>query len=679
MRLDWRWILLSCSLGLSSCIKVPVEPTNDPDTVRPAPSTVEDVLHRYADALGGEPKLRELQSRTTEARVAIDNGESCDSSDDEECPPTEQVGSFVITVTADDHLYQRTVMDDSVEEHGYDGSSGWALVDNVLRVDTPQEALITREDAQLHWYFDYEAREIQTALLSPRTTEAGQVLDGVQWAIPDVLAKELWFDRSTGLLREEISSDGGDPPRKQTVSYSDYKPIDGVQVPHQIEVSNTFDDIDQKLTFSITHVDHNPIADTTFEVPQLAAPEPKQDPLLSRLQNARSTAQEAPKDLRAQLEWARTAFVAAEFDEAERAFQAVLKQDSLEPEALLNLTHIYVLRNDIPSATKTLTKAARAGIRTDVISRERSMLYLRARNYGPLIDELRGIGEDQLADRFELYTANPSKVTTTQCVHEHPLKKVGSLAVIPIDVGDQTINAVFDTMANDLILAQSVAQTVGIAVESPLPNSGETLQGYGLANEISLGKVRISNVPTTVLDDSAIAEMSGLADIKAVVGPILMKELLVDIDTRHQTLRLVSRKGRCKSQARAFTRGPSVPMWMYETHHLLVRGSMNDAPGLYLMNTGMRGVDLAANHLAHSYAGIGTPPSRTDEVPVAIVDEFALSPEIVFEGLASAFSVFQQTQTPMGFRIDGMLGLDLLARRHFVIDYETLTLYVPSE
>src|SRR5690606_36537943 len=128
-------------------------------------TTAAEVLDRYTRALGGEEALRAHPQRTVEARLVLRAEPNCEPGD-ESCLSEDQSGSFLHQSTLEGRLYQRTVLGDNVEEHGFDGKLGWSLLGNeALRLDTPGEAEISREEGLLHWHLDASKRGVELQLL----------------------------------------------------------------------------------------------------------------------------------------------------------------------------------------------------------------------------------------------------------------------------------------------------------------------------------------------------------------------------------------------------------------------------------------------------------------------------------------------------------------------------------
>ncbi|MCA9651265.1 MAG: retroviral-like aspartic protease family protein [Myxococcales bacterium] len=681
----------------AGCLKIPPELPQEPDAMPAAPSTAAEVLDRFVTASGGEAALRALPARTIEARMIVRAQEGCDDPE-AGCVAEDKVGSFLLRTTADGKLYRRTVLDDLVEEKGFDGEEGWQLAGDLLRIESPEEVELSKEDAVLHWYLDLEERGVQVTLVQPPRKEDSEgqvtVLDGVRWETAGAATspKTMWFDRATGLLREEIvedalETDEGEQVQRQTIVYDDYRDVGGIEVPHLVRVINELGDQKQVVEFVTQEVDHRPVEASVFARPELPAPAPAPDQRLAALQAATKAAADEPDDAASQVALARAAWEAAHFETAEKAARATLALDPAEPEALVLLARVLVLRGDTKEAADVLDKARSAGLRPEVLALEEAWIHYRRRDFAKLAKTLDAVGNPVLAGRYRSFVGKPLQTKAKGCVTTVPLVSGSPLAVVEIMVEDEPVNAILDTGASDLILSNSFAAARGISVRSLGAQAprGTPSVGYGEAQALRIGDVTITNVPVDVFDDRAMAEMAGndLPDVKAVLGLSMLSDLQVSLDVPAKTLELVQGGGRCKGDREARRTGEGLPFWQHETHFLYVMAELGDAEGLYLLNTGMRGADIAANLLAHGHAGLPIPPMR-DDVAMGTVDAFTLGP-LTLSGLESAVAYtdpqgqirgfFERVKTSTGFREDGMIGLAPLATRRFTLDFDTRRIY----
>ena len=681
-------LVLLLGASTAGCLKVPEELSEEPDAAKVAPATAAEVLARHVEALGGEKALRALQARTLEARMVLYPGEGCESPEDPFCAATEEeTGSYFYQSTADGRLYRRNVIGDALEERGFDGKTGWAyLAPDTLRIDSPDEMKLNREEAVLHWYLDVEERGVEMELLAPRKEDsdgAVRTLDGLVWRVPETeIEKQLWFDRDTGLRREETS---GDPEAgsTQVVVYEDYREVDGVLVPHLIRVVNRFEGRTQRIDFVVQRVGHDPIDPTKFAVPEMPTPTAEPDTLLAQLAGARTAAEGDPKDISAWMDYARLSFVAAHFDEVETALAKALALDPKEPEALLLSARVAVLFGDYPKAEKILARAKKAKVRDDVLAREYGWIHLRQRKYEKFAEDLAQGGNTNLADRYEAFEGKPldASIEGNACKVELPLATKAPLATLAVKIGEQETLAIFDTGAADLIITQSLADQLGMKITaSSQIAQGMPPVGHGQLPSLTIGGLTLKNVPANVFDDDAIADMAGdeAKRVGAVLGIGMLTDFTVALDVPKGTLELVSSDRKCKSDRAALASGPSVPFWMHETHYIYLMGAMNDAEGVYLVNTGMRGADMTANQQAYRHAAVPTPPLQAGEAPMARVQSFSIGKSFDAQNVDSAWGYFQQTQATDGFRLDGMIGLGVLGKQRFVLDFEHHQIHFPG-
>lgn len=679
--------LRSCALlalvAPVACLKIPDDLTDSPDSKVSAPSTAAEVLDRYVKALGGKPKLETITQRTTEARMVVHADPGCEDGD-ETCRAKDEVGSFLLTTTASGRMYRRTVFGKSVEERGYDGKTGWNVgADGLLRIDTKLEAINTAEDALLHPYFGVESRGIEVTLMSPRKadSEGNAVdLDGLQWRVKgDETAKTMWFERATGLLREEITEEGaGADLQRQILTFGDYQKVDGVLVPFKIQVSSQSGKQTQVIDFLAQRVSHDPIDASKFEVPKLSAPKPTPDPLVDELDRARKAAKDAPKDAAAQVGWARVAFADAEFDEATRACEATLAIDPREPEALFTLARIQMLRGELDAALRTLGKAGKNGVREDQIARQLAWIHMRRRDYAALARALDDAGSPVMAGRYRTFVGKPFTIARTPgCVAKPKMVSASPLLIAEIEVEGTPTAAILDTGAAEVILSESFAKELGVVVraKSQLGPQGPEVS-HGQVDRLAIGGVELTNVPVVVFSDQTIADMAGpdAKRVKSVIGMHALSDMLVTIDVPNKTVELVAPGAKCKAEREARRSGTAVPFVLHESHYIYAAAMLGPAKGLYLFNTGMRGADLTATQAAYGFAGIGAPPLRADEVPMVTLDSFRVG-DVEFNGLAAAYGFFERSQTTDGFRLDGMVGLGTIGRRRFTLDYDKQRMY----
>ena len=696
---------LSLALALSvpllaaapACLNIPDDLDAPDGAAAVAPSTAQELLDRHIEASGGEQALRAIDQRTTEARVVFKAQEDC-AEGDPNCVWEETRGQFVLYSTADGRMYRRMVVGDNVLERGFDGENGWQMQADpqVLVVEDPIARPVLLEDALLHWYFDVDERpELALELLPSRKSADGErELDGIRWfaAGPATPESEKWFDRETGLLYEEIERDTENSDVVRRV-YTDYREVDGVLAPHLIQQITTIEGLpEQVVELHVQVVHHREVRDEQFAIPELGPVEPEPDQLLATLDQAKAEAEAAPDDAAAQVLHARWAYTAAHWDEARAAAKRALKLDSDEIEAIYILARIALLEGQLKEAEKLLRKAVSSGLREDEAARQLAWIQLRRGDWGRAAEALAVAGNmlntteyaelleklyRALGARYEAFEGKPLQAKMSGgCKTTLPIKMDQGVVVVEVTADGDKLDLLLDTGAADVIVSDETAHklVVGTDAGAPLAAGGPVL-AHGQLDALEIGELTVENVPLVMYPASELGNLVDVEGVDGVLGvrPFAGRQLTVD--RQNEVVEIVEPSRRCKSELQANRVGEAVPFWVHETHYLYVRGTMNQAEGIYLLNTGMRGADMFANDAAFAHAGIGAPPVRSGQPTLARVERFALG-EFARADLGAAWGFFQQNTTSDRFRLDGMLGLAVLGRGRWTLDFSTQTLYL---
>jgi tetratricopeptide (TPR) repeat protein len=681
-------ILLFGGLGapLPGCLNVGDDATTDPG-VAAVPSTATEILTRHVEALGGEKALRAVRQRTVEARVTFLPQEGC-APGSTDCVGEARAGQFMLHTTADGRMFRRMVVGEVVSERGFDGKLGWELqgTPRTLILDDEISARASREDALLHWYLDWAARDIAPAIQSPRTTDhAGRRrdLDGIVWTdkARTLPPRQYWFDRLDGLLREEIEEDPASELRR-TVVYDDYRAVDGVMVPHSIRQITQVGDVRQDVDIVVQRAHHGDVRAELFAVPRLPEPEPRVDDVLVALENARKRVEESPRDGAALFALASTAWIAGHFDEAlavAKRAAAAAPRDRGAP--LLILGQAQLLGGDLAGAERSLRAAEKAGGHPQRIAHHLATLRLRQHRFRDAAELFRSAGETALADRYAAFEGKPLTATWSGkrgCRVTLPLVPEIPVPVVEARVDGETMRLLVDTSAADLIIDPERARKLGIEATSTsaLGGEGGAKIGHGRADELVIGDLSLAAVPVDIFPEPVLAEMAADRRIEGVLGGRILQDMQVTIDLAAGEIELVHAGGKCAAALAANRKGASVPFWRYETHMLYVTGFMNGAEGLYLVNSGMRGAGVAANMDAFERAGVGAPVLKRDD-PGAFVtlDAFRLSDAVAAEQVRAAWGYIQANATRDEFRFDGMVGLEVLGAYRWTIDFAQSRFY----
>ena len=683
-----RSLLLAATAALSlpACIRAPEAESDQPKADARAPKDAAELLSRYAEAMGGEALLRSQPQRTVEARVVFKAHDDCQAGDPG-CIAEERVGQFVLYATADGRLYRRMLVGDRVDERGFDGETGWNLIDGQhLEIESPESSLASREDALLHWYFDIESREITPELIEGARAKghdgSERVMDGLRWQAAHGLLPErsLWFDRETGLLREEVEHISDD--HLVVIIYDGYREVDGALVAHDIRQLEIHGESQKEIDILVQSVHHKDLREGLFDIPELPPLEPEADPYLGALADAKAAADASPKELSAQMDWARVAFAVAHFDEAETAAKRALKIDAREPEAMWIAARVALLRGDLKDASRMLDKARKYGLRPTEWARHTAWIASHQRKWETTAELLREAGYGDLAGPYDAVVGDPLKASFAgrSCSTELSMarSKLVGAPVVEATVDGKTVRLMLDTGTRDLILAEPVAREVLITRESdsPIGATGGPPLPHGVVETLQLGELSLSNVTAAIVPAQALEASAGGVDGVLGVRPLLDFQLVLDAEA--ETLTLVDGGRRCAKERKKAQRGSSMPMYVHETHFVYMLAGINGAEGLFLLNTGMRGADVAASSGAYRRAGIRPPAIVGGEMGLAKVRSFELGPEREIGGLQAAYGVFEGEASSDNFRLDGMISLSALGPGPIVLDFPDRRAWFPT-
>ncbi|HKY28654.1 MAG TPA: thioredoxin family protein [Pyrinomonadaceae bacterium] len=227
----------------------PARPVIVTDATLPS---LETVLQKYVDAIGGKDALAKLTTRVTKGRVDL-IGVSRGG----------QMEGFMKAPNK-----SLTVLDMKplgVTKHGFDGHAGWYFSNKVgLRnLKGPELAALT---ADADFYRDLRIRELYaTTKLLGKTKSGFRELYVVQAVPRGGVAEYFYFDVETGLLfRRDTTRQTSEGTGRAEMYYGDWREVDGIRLPFSITQSMA------RMTFAFTveEVKHNvPLEEAVFRRP----------------------------------------------------------------------------------------------------------------------------------------------------------------------------------------------------------------------------------------------------------------------------------------------------------------------------------------------------------------------------------------------------------------------------
>src|SRR5262249_9258145 len=221
--------------------------------------TVDQILDRYAQAIGGATAFGKLTSRVTKMTLEIEDSDAAVSFESYAQAPNKhvQIGQVKLGNGIEFEI-----------SRGFNGAVGWSLnaTEGGFRELIGTELAAEKRAADFYW--DIRLKEIY-----PKMALLGQapVRDHTAYCIeatPTEGSHEKWFfDLQTGLLvrREFISESAVNGKVPVEIDFEDYREVDGVKLPFTVRMPLS------KYTFKVSEVRHNlPIEESKFKSPGAA-------------------------------------------------------------------------------------------------------------------------------------------------------------------------------------------------------------------------------------------------------------------------------------------------------------------------------------------------------------------------------------------------------------------------
>ena len=255
----WRFLLTAAPLAISLCPAWPAFPARAataqqssgspssgagaaPSAVQPSAEqmpTPEQLLDRYVRALGGESALRKITSRDMKGTFAA--------------PSVQLTGQAEIITAAPDKFFSRvTIPGEGEFVSAFDGKVGWSSdLRGSSREMEGQELENMRRSSQFQHELHFRELFAELRVLE-KSTEDGRPVWVLEATPPAGSPEKFYFDAETGFLLRHDSvqlTPGSAIPIEHR--YSDYSPVDGVQVPHTLRHKDP--NVEWQVTFTEVH------------------------------------------------------------------------------------------------------------------------------------------------------------------------------------------------------------------------------------------------------------------------------------------------------------------------------------------------------------------------------------------------------------------------------------------
>jgi photosynthetic reaction center cytochrome c subunit len=251
----------SCHRGRTSPMGTPQLPIAEasprpegprgPGFQRPALPTVDQILDKYTEALGGSAAIEKLKSRVMKGTVTSTNGNSF---------------GYELYQSGTEKVLAVITAEQGITERGFNGAVGWEKGGRGVRDLSPDEVYYLRRYPDL--LKDVKLKEQFTRLnVAGKPKIDGRDVYVLRGLTTSGKREQLFFDAETGLLIRRTSSTPtlvGNIPEQ--VDFEDYRDVDGVKMPFTVKVASI--DPFYSITRKFTEIRLNvPIDDKRFNKP----------------------------------------------------------------------------------------------------------------------------------------------------------------------------------------------------------------------------------------------------------------------------------------------------------------------------------------------------------------------------------------------------------------------------
>ncbi|HEY7912794.1 MAG TPA: hypothetical protein VIG62_12845 [Blastocatellia bacterium] len=221
-------------------------------TPAPALPSVDEVLKKHVDAVGGKAALEKASSRLEKGSLDI--------------PAMGASGTFEVYSKAPNKTLTVVTIDGAgVFLQGYDGKTGWDKDPFQGLRELSGTELATRRRAS-EFYGELKFKELYPKTAVTGKSKVGEREVYVVEATPaEGDPEKFYFDTQSGLMLRNDSVVDGPQGRMPTETYfEDYKAVDGIMRPHTLRQSNSA----ISFVIKLTEVKHNAaIEDAKFAKP----------------------------------------------------------------------------------------------------------------------------------------------------------------------------------------------------------------------------------------------------------------------------------------------------------------------------------------------------------------------------------------------------------------------------
>jgi tetratricopeptide (TPR) repeat protein len=340
------------------------------------------------------------------------------------------------------------------------------------------------------------------------------------------------------------------------------------------------------------------------------------------------------------------------FDEAERAFKRVLRQDPNDAHAAAGIGYIALLSNRFVDAETFLTKAITVAPNDTSSQGQLGDCFVRQDKLVQAVGPLRASGNPFAMAHADVYASMSGQPWQ---VHGADSTRVPFIALDPLPFIQAKVNGGplrtigLDTGVTSMALSKAVADELGLQAVSSFPGGppGQTRPiGVGVLDSLTIGDIELRNFPIVWNDFPTPTTPDG-TPTAGWIGTTLFYHFLTTMDYANQALVL---RRKTSEQLHQFqvealrAHAEKLPLWIGSDHVLCTLGSLLDyGPKVVSLDTGGRG------------HGVSTTVAIAQQVGIEV--DFAHP--VLFNGVIPTYPIVPDKISlgrAVGYNIGGLAG-----------------------
>jgi predicted aspartyl protease len=390
-------------------------------------------------------------------------------------------------------------------------------------------------------------------------------------------------------------------------------------------------------------------------------------------------------------------FREGKFADAEAAYAKIQVADDKNFKATRRLGSVALLKNDLASAERWLTKAAALKPDDKAVKGQLALVYYRRDDFAKAAPLYRDIGAEPVAKKLESFNKEaPYRIEGKAEISSIPFVHTDPLPLIQVKVKDQTANFLIDTGAPEIFLDPELAKKVGAAEFGAVTGTysggmqADTVQGR--VENVTLGDFVIRNVPVLILSTRHFNAVAHGKKVEGILGTVMLSHFLVTLDYPKSQLILRRKTAenlkKLEEQVQS-AKGITIPFWMAGEHYMVAWGQVNKSkPMLFFVDTGVAGGGFICPESTMKEAAIKLPEGQGVEgvggggrvkIRPFKVDELSLGAAKAKNIAAFAGAFPPQLEEGLGFHLGGFISHQFFRPYALTFDFTGMRLFIVSD